>query len=691
MTLNGDGTGPLRKAEKTAASLRMLFEAMPIALMAVDDGGVIRAVNAHAQALFGYAECELVGEPLARLTAGVTTARRSGDARVGAVHPWLDAALAGPLLSRSSQGDLHLRACRKDGSEFPIEIGLATGDLGEGPVRLLTLVDLSARKAVEARLMNLTLELAERTTDLELRGAELHAEVEQRRRAEADLQRSHEDFRYLFQRNPLPLWLYSPRSLRFIEVNDAALARYGYTRDEFLTMTVMDLHPRDQLRRVDEVVAEARGKEFLNTHNWKHRKKDGTLIQVDTFSRAFGSGPNAVRLVVAMDVTERNAAEVQLRQAQKMEAVGQLTGGVAHDFNNLLSIILGNLELIQQECSGHAAVRDLVADALVSVQRGASLTQRLLAFSRQQPLEPRVVDTADMIADMAGLLQRSLGEAIRVEHHVAAGLWKTHVDASQMENSLLNLAVNARDAMPRGGKLTIEAQNVVLEGDYAAGGDGVAPGEYVLIAVSDSGIGIAPEVLEHILEPFFTTKPVGKGTGLGLSMVYGFIKQSGGHIRVYSELGVGTTVKLYLPRSQGETETPEQVVPRDALPRSEHGEVVLVVEDDATIRKLVARMLEMLGYRTLTAVDAGSALAALTLAPRVDLLFTDIVLPNGASGAALAVEAQRRHAALKVLYMSGYTRNALANQNMQDESAHLLSKPFRKEELAQAVYRALHG
>jgi signal transduction histidine kinase len=442
---------------------------------------------------------------------------------------------------------------------------------------------------------------------------------------------------------------------------------------------------------MNAAVESARGTEFQTLRNWTHRTSSGSTIEVDTYSRAFGTGLDAVRLVAIVDVTERNAAEAQLRQSQKMEAIGQLTGGIAHDFNNLLTIILGNLEMIAEECAGNAHIRDMVADALSSVNRGASLTQRLLAYARQQPLEPRLVDIQHLVTDMAGLFGRSLGEHIRIHHYLAPDVWQTSVDPSQLESAMLNLAVNARDAMPHGGRLTIEAQNTVLDPEYAAANAEVIPGDYVQIAVSDTGTGIPKHILEHILEPFFTTKPVGKGTGLGLSMVYGFIKQSGGHLKIYSEPGVGTTVKLYLPRAVGSRHSTEGLQMAGVLPRAQQAEVILLVEDDPTIRKLVEKLLAVLGYTVLVAEDGPAALSAMSQAERLDLLFTDVVLPAGMSGVALAAEAQLRHPRLKVLYMSGYTRNALVNAHVHDENAHLLSKPFRKEELARAVHKALNS
>ena len=650
---------------------------MPIAMVATDHEGVIVAANEYALALFGYQLEELVGLPIGRLSA--ENKRRTID-------DWL-ARPDEPLLSRPNEAELRFRGCRKDQGSFPIEIGHQTVPGGH----LFALVDLSARRAVEARLLKLSIELGERTGDLENRTAQLQAEIEQRRRAEAELERSREDFRYLFQRNPLPMYLFNPHTLRFLEVNDAASALYGYSQEEFRNLLVTDIHPPDKAERMREMIRENSLEEFVRLRNWKHCTRSGRVIEVDTYTRLLGRGSQAVRLVVVVDVTERNQAEAQLRQSQKMEAIGQLTGGVAHDFNNLLTIILGNLEMISEECRERPSIRAMVSDALTAVGNGSGLTKRLLAYARQQPLEPRVIDVGALVTDMAGLFRRSLGEAVTVQHFVAPDLWKIKADPTQLESALLNLAVNARDAMPEGGRLTIEAENATLGAEYASERTDVTPGDYVQIAVSDSGAGIPPEILEHILEPFFTTKPVGKGTGLGLSMVYGFTRQSGGHLNISSEPGKGTTVQLYLPRTAGEPEQTLGAFLRDAFPRSARGEVIVVVEDDATIRKLVQKLLGLLGYEAIGAGSGTEALEVLGRTVHVDLLLTDVVLPGGMSGAQLAEEAQRRYPKLRVLYMSGYTRNTLIGNSVHDENAHVLSKPFRKEELARAVHRVLNS
>lgn len=400
---------------------------------------------------------------------------------------------------------------------------------------------------------------------------------------------------------------------------------------------------------------------------------------------------------VADEVAERIKTEEALRQAQKMEALGQLTGGVAHDFNNLLTIILGGLDVIGRHLPALPAspatarigrAQDM---ALQGVKRAATLTQRLLAFSRRQPLDPKPLDANALVSGMSELLRRTLGEMVQMETVLAGGLWSTRADANQLENALLNLAVNARDAMPQGGRLTIETANASLDDAYVAGlVEPVPPGQYVLIAVGDTGHGMDKATLARVFEPFFTTKEAGKGTGLGLSQVYGFVRQSEGHVTIYSELGQGTTVKIYLPRLQEEAAQarPEQraVV---APPASVGDETVLVVEDETTLRSYAADMLQELGYQVLEAANGPEALDLLRQHPEVQLLFTDVVLPGGMNGRELADEAVQRCPGLKVLYTTGYTRNAIVHHGRLDPGVQLLSKPYAFAELAAKIRAVL--
>ena len=387
---------------------------------------------------------------------------------------------------------------------------------------------------------------------------------------------------------------------------------------------------------------------------------------------------------VEAEVARRSEAEEALRQAQKMEAVGQLTGGVAHDFNNLLTVIIGGLDTIRRAKPGDAARIERAADmALQGALRAANLTGRLLAFSRRQPLAPKPLEANGLVRDMTELLHRTLGEQIELEGVLAPRLWRIEADQNQLESAMLNLAVNARDAMPEGGKLTIETANTLLDESYTATDAEVAPGQYVMIAVSDTGSGMSRKTLERVFEPFFTTKDPGRGTGLGLSMVYGFAKQSGGHVTIYSEEGLGTTVKLYFPRYHGGAAEPE-TIPVVAMPMGSDGEVVLLVEDNHEVRAYSLMILNELGYQVVETIDAESALAVVASDQRIDLLFTDVVLP-GRSGRVLADEAVKLRPGLKVLYTTGYSRNAIVHHGRLDAGVQLITKPFTFEQLAVRV------
>jgi PAS domain S-box-containing protein len=396
---------------------------------------------------------------------------------------------------------------------------------------------------------------------------------------------------------------------------------------------------------------------------------------------------------VAAAIAERERAEEALRQSQKMEAVGQLTGGIAHDFNNLLTVITGNVDAARRHLGeqGEARVLRALGNALVGAERAATLTQRLLAFSRRQPLNPRPIDANKLVTGMSELLHRTLGETIAVETVLAAGLWQIEADPNQLENAILNLAVNARDAMPDGGKLTVETANTHLDRDYAANNPGISAGQYVAICVSDSGGGMNADTLARAFEPFFTTKEVGKGTGLGLSMVYGFVKQSGGHLKIYSEEGHGTTVRIYLPRLLGaEAEAEDRAEPE--VPEGSREETILVCEDDDDVRAYTVEVLRELGYRVLEAHDGPSALRLLERQEgKVDLLFTDVVLPSGMTGAILAREARTLRPDLRILFTTGYARDAIVHHGRLDPGVELITKPFAYADLAARVRDMLDG
>jgi CheY-like chemotaxis protein/nitrogen-specific signal transduction histidine kinase len=388
------------------------------------------------------------------------------------------------------------------------------------------------------------------------------------------------------------------------------------------------------------------------------------------------------------DVTEREEAQDRSRRAQRMEAVGHLTGGVAHDFNNLLQVIRGNLELAASQIEDREEAAQRVRNALRGADRAGQLTRQLLAFARRQPLEPKVINLGRLVTDMAEMLRRTLGEGVEVETVAAGGLWNTMADPAQVESAILNLAINARDAMPAGGRLTIEITNAVLDSGALLNDPDIEPGQYVLLAVSDTGHGMSGETVSKVFEPFFTTKGEEKGTGLGLSMVYGFVKQSHGHIQIYSEVDQGTTLKIYLPRSRQAAPAVELAPVGSLRGRSE---VILVVEDDDLVRASSVGMLRDLGYTCLHASDGASALAILEQGTRVDLLFTDVVMPGPVKSRDLAAHAKRLIPGLPVLFTSGYTDNAIVHHGRLDPGVQLISKPYAREELARKMRGLLKG
>lgn len=389
---------------------------------------------------------------------------------------------------------------------------------------------------------------------------------------------------------------------------------------------------------------------------------------------------------VISEIEERRQAEAKLVQSQKMETIGKLTGGVAHDFNNLLQVVSGNLQLLAKDVAGNERAERRVANAMSGVSRGAKLASQLLAFGRRQALEPKVVNVARFVREMDDMLRRAIGEAIEIETVFGGGLWNTFADPTQIENAILNLAINARDAMAGNGKLTIELANAYLDDDYARSHDEVTAGQYVMLAVSDTGCGMPDEIIEQVFEPFFSTKAEGKGSGLGLSMVYGFVKQSGGHVKIYSEVGHGTTIRIYLPRA---TEPEDVEVAVDAGPPSGGTETVLVVEDDDEVRETAVSMLSELGYRVLKAVDAASALNVIESGIPIDVLFTDVVMPGQLKSPELARKARERLPGIAVLFTSGYTENSIVHGGKLDAGVELLSKPYTREALARKFRHVL--
>jgi len=475
----------------------------------------------------------------------------------------------------------------------------------------------------------------------------------------------------------------------------------GYPADEIIGRHFSVFYTEEDLAAglPARVLATAASEGKFEAEGWRVRK-DGSRfwasIVVDPIRNDIGEVVGFAK--VTRDITERMETQRVLREtqeqlvvAQRMEAVGQLSGGIAHDFNNLLMIIMGNLERVRHEAQkldGRTpSLQQSINNAMRGAQRAAALTQRLLAFSRRQPLNPKVLDLNTYLPGVADFLERSLGETIELEVAGAPGLWPIEVDVPQLETSLVNLAVNARDAMPNGGKLTVEASNHMLDREYRRANPEVAPGQYALISVSDAGEGMTPDVLARAFEPFFTTKEVGQGTGLGLSQVYGFVKQSGGHVKIYSEAGHGTTVKLYFPRARGQVNDVE--AESDVPLGSDDSEVILVVEDDKDLRWYLIEALRDLGYRTIGAPDADAALKVLEQQSlKVDLMLTDVIMP-GMNGRELSNAAQELRPGLKVLFMSGYSGNAVVHHGRVDLDVHLIQKPVSLQDLTARIREML--
>jgi PAS domain S-box-containing protein len=481
--------------------------------------------------------------------------------------------------------------------------------------------------------------------------------------------------------------------------NTGAQRIKGYSADEILGQHFSRFYTENDRRNgMPQRALEAAVREGKwEGEGWRVRK-DGSQLWANAVIHPIGDEDGGLIgfAKVTRDITERRKQQEALEkaqaafvQAQKMEAVGQLTGGIAHDFNNLLTSIIGSIDVVERGGGITAEEpRRLLGIAKRSAERGASLTQRLLAFSRRQALDPRQTDVNRLVAGMSELLHRTLGEDIGIETVLAGGIWRTFVDPNQLENALLNLAINARDAMPDGGKLTIETGNTYLDDDYAAMNAEVAAGQYVLIAVSDTGEGMPEAVISRAFEPFYTTKPEGKGTGLGLSQVYGFVKQTGGHVKIYSEPGHGTTVKVYLARHLMEVQIEEPPSRPDFSVMGE-GQTILSVEDDEDVREYTRVALTSLGYRVFEAGDGLSALRILEERPEVALLFTDVGLP-GMNGRRLVQEARNRLPDLKVLYTTGYARNAIVHHGLLDADVELLPKPFTVETLGRKIRQVLH-
>jgi PAS domain S-box-containing protein len=626
------------------------------AIIITTPDGIVTGWNPAAVRLFGWSGDEVLG----RSVDIIVPDNRRAEVR--------------SILKRVRGGELihHHETVRLDRAGCPIEVSLSVS-----PIRLSSGQVIGACKIVR-----------DITEQKKVRKA-LEEEIAERSRIAGILDNTINSMgdAVLVADQDARIVLSNPAAERLMGIR-AGMSLSEWSKDQYIFMSdgVTPL-PRDQR----PLVRALNGDTFENYEivvRPAHAEKPFTLVTTGAPIRRNGKNTGAV--VVYRDLTEAQETEQQLHQSQKMEAVGQLTGGIAHDFNNILTVITGTMEILKEGVADRpdmAAVARMIEEA---AERGAELTRHLLAFSRRQPLAPRQTNVNELVVEAGRLLRPTLGENIEIESMLDDDVSLALIDANQLTTAILNLAINARDAMPNGGKLTIETADVVLDESYAGMNADVRPGTYVMVAVSDNGCGIPPGIIDKVLDPFFTTKTVGKGTGLGLSMVYGFVKQSGGHVKIYSEEGHGTTIRMYLPRASTEMQQGLDGTPLALIDGGGH-ETVLIVEDDALVRNYVVAQVRALGYRTLAATNAGEALALIDSEADIDLLFTDIVMPGAMNGKQLADEALKRRPGLRVLFTSGYAENAIMHYGRLDPGVLLLPKPYRKAQLAQMVRTALGG
>jgi PAS domain S-box-containing protein len=599
--------------------------------------GTITAWNQAAERLFGFTAAEAIGKP------------------INIIVPPERRAEVQDILARIGRGERieHHETWRVHKSGRQLHVSLAIS-----PIIALTGQILGASKIAR--------------------------DISETKRTERALTQEIEERRRIFETSQ-DLILITDTNGSFVQVSPSSMTILGYRPDEMIGHSAVEfIHPDDLDSTRAEMRAARRGRQMRNFET-RYIHKDGqvvTLTWMGTWSE-----PVRRHFFVGRDLTEKLAAEAEFHQAQKMEAVGQLTGGIAHDFNNILTVITGTIGILAEAVADHPHLVSIAKLIDEAAERGASLTKHLLAFARKQPLQPREVDVNALVLETAKLLHPTLGEHIEIAPVLAENAWTALVDPNQLTTAILNLSLNARDAMPAGGKLTLETDNVYLDEAYASAHSEVAAGNYVMIAVSDTGSGIPAANLEKVFDPFFTTKDVGKGTGLGLSMVFGFVKQSNGHIKIYSEEGHGTTVKIYLPRATGLDQTATEVLVSPAIAGGH--EVVLVVEDDTLVRRYVVTQIRSLGYTTLEAGNAAEALDLIGNAAAIDLLFTDVIMPGAMNGRQLVDEALKRRPSLKTLFTSGYTENAIVHHGRLDTGVLLLAKPYRRSDLARMIRLAL--
>jgi PAS domain S-box-containing protein len=646
-----ESSGTYDAAQTMAGRYKLLVEAITdYAIYMLDRDGHVTSWNPGARRFKGYEADEIIGR---HFSAFYTETERAENVPTQALEE----------AARTGRFEREGWRVRKDGTQFWAH------------------VIIDAIRAPDGGLVGF---------------AKITRDLSERRAAEAKLRASEQQFRLLVQGvTDYAIYMLNARG-EVASWNAGAQRIKGYTPDEIIGRHFSNFYTQaDCEAGVPQHGLQTAAREGRWENEGLRVRKDGTTfwahVVIDAIRDEAGQLIGFAK--VTRDITERRQAELALQQAQatllrsqKLEAVGQLTGGVAHDFNNLLQVISGNLQLLSKDVAGNPRAEMRVQSALAGVARGAKLASQLLAFARRQPLEPKVVSIGRLVTGMDDMLRRALGGEIEVETVVAGGLWNSLVDPDQIENAILNLAINARDAMDGQGRLTIEASNAFLDDEYARAHDDVTPGQYVLLAVTDTGAGIPRETLDRVFEPFFTTKPEGKGTGLGLAMVYGLMKQSGGHVKLYSEVGAGTTVKLYLPRA---LESEDVLVTMSPGEVTGGDETILVVEDDDEVREVAVTMLGELGYRVLKARDAASALAIVESGLPIDLIFTDVMMPGAMRSPELARKAKQRLPQVAVLFTSGYTRNAIVHGGRLDPGVELLGKPYTREALARKIRHVL--
>jgi two-component system cell cycle sensor histidine kinase/response regulator CckA len=620
------------------ARYRLLFQSNPEPMMVYDrDSLRFLAVNQAAIAGYGYSEAQFLGMTIGDLhepddRAVVEAVRR--EPRAGAV-------------TRTG-----IRHRKRDGSMIDVEVLADSIDFAGRPARLI-----------------------------------LARDVTQRRQLERQLQESEHKYRMLFEANAEAMYVYDLETYRILAANQAAIAQYGYSLDELLAMSILDLRPAAEVSKLETYLREHPTVSEL-TSGWIHRRKDGTQLEAEVVAHTIDFGGRRANLVLARDVTEQRRLEAQLRQAQKMEAVGQLAGGIAHDFNNLLTAILGSAQLALREVDRSHPVREDLEEIRRAGLRAADLTRQLLAYSRRQVVAPRVIDVNENVRALDSMLRRLIREDIALVFDLAAHPLTVRSDPGQLEQVVLNLVVNARDALPDGGRITVRTTSVTLDAHQPDNTPAAPPGPYVQLAVIDNGTGLSPEARTHLFEPFFTTKERGKGTGLGLATVYGIVKQNNGFIYVDSLPGAGTTVRVYLPPASGPVATPE---PASASPPAARrgSETILLVEDETAVRHFARRALEANGYCVLAAADGTEALTlAANHAGPIHVLLTDVVMP-GIGGPELARRLSGLRPTLRVMYSSGYTDDETVRQGVRESGTAFLQKPFAPEELLQKVAEVL--